>query len=190
MSDAITYEEDYEPGGQWNGSHGAKREAFPVPKDGDNLVWRGRMDAGPLYHPYVIKCVGLDEPFLHFMFLKSSGQFGPLVHTIDLNDQRLVWRKLPSTLAKLSEATPCAFLFLTDDLKRVAPGMYADGCTNAVPSARDTGTGGTGKWPRSAGVFGIPVDLARILHAGCDEKYLAAKLEPGVLACLLAALKE
>jgi hypothetical protein len=154
----IPYEEDDDSNTDPNGTQGAKREAFEVPKGG-KLIWRGVKDPGPAWRPYVIKAElasgqsGIDEPYLRFRFLKDTGDFGEMVHCIDLNDRRLVWRRLPSTLRNLSPAKPCAFLFLTEDLERIAPVLYQDGNVNGKRGIAilEGGTGGTGKWPIGAG---------------------------------------
>jgi hypothetical protein len=182
----IPYEEDDDSNTDPNGTKGAKREAFEVPTSG-KLIWRGIKDPGPAWRPYVIKAEfrkgqnGIEEPYLRFRFLKDTGSFGDMVHCIDLNDRRLVWRRLPSTLRNLSPTKPCAFLFLTEDLEDVAPVMYQDGNVNGKRiQILEGGTGGTGKWPAGAGFLvgavGKLVDGAKGVALSSEERQALEEL--------------
>lgn len=159
----VDYDEDGDLNTGPDGNKGAKRKAFTVPDGSEVLLWRGVKDMGPVWQPYVIKAefrrgqTAIEEPYLRFRFLKDTGEFGELVHTVDLNDRRLVWRDLPSTLRELSPAKPCAFLFLTSELEDLAPLLYEDGNANAKKrgpiAILEGGTGGNGKWPIGAGTL-------------------------------------
>lgn len=184
------YDEDDAQGTGLDGRQHAKRRAFSVSALADPLYWRGLHDEAPRWQPYLIKGVFPDAirgSFLHFQFAKRDGTFGSRVHTIDLDDQRLVWRHAPSTLDGLSESTPCAFLFLTKELKELAPGLYDDGHYLGI---RDGGTGGRGQWPHGADVRveELALKLAamctsrQLLNLGRDEQTLLASLRKRAVA--------
>jgi hypothetical protein len=162
----IEYVEDFDSNTGPDGNKGAKRRAFALKEEeAQTLVWRGIKEPGPVYQPYVIRAElhgsnTYDRHWFQFRFLKKNGKFGSTVHVIDLDDRRTVWSGLPSSLEGLSLDYPCAFLFLTEDLKDVRPDLYKDGHVNghrgevskdAKLLDDDTGTGGNGKWPRAAG---------------------------------------
>ncbi|MCW5808803.1 MAG: hypothetical protein KIT31_41010 [Deltaproteobacteria bacterium] len=144
------------------------RTAFAVPTVGARLTWYGYQDPKPGWRPYVVKCV---EPFpdipvepdaededatLSFEFLQTDGTFKGaepgVPHTIVLTQQELVWWNVPSTLDGLSLSTPCAFLFLTDNLQALRPDLYEAGDAGGGALRREggNGNGGTGKWPQGA----------------------------------------
>ena len=192
---SIEYREDDDPDTSPNGTKGARRRAFETPKAGDVLVWRGLKDVGPGWQPYVIEAEFRDgrptftEPYLRFRFLKSDGTFGPTVHCVDLNDRRLVWRDLPSSLEGLSAAKPCAFLFLTEDLEQIAPVLYADGNAGAAgsgPRILEGGTGGTGKWPIGAALSALLKKLVANSKEPLDQ--VLTEDERRLVAALLGSM--
>jgi hypothetical protein len=190
MAQFPSSDEDAEEGTGLDGRQRARRRAFSIAARGEPLYWRGIYAESPRWQPYLIKGVFPDAirgSFLHFQFAKRDGTFGSRIHTIDLDDQRIVWRHAPSTLDGLSESTPCAFLFLTKDLKELAPGLHEDGHYLGI---RDGGTGGRGQWPNGAGarVEALALKLAemctsrQLLNLGREEQELLASLRRHAVA--------
>lgn len=155
----IDYAEDDDPCTSPDGNAGAKRVAFALTGGDETLLWRGEKDFGRGFAPYVIKSTRgaiKDPKAFELSFLKIDGSFGAKSHTIDLDDENVVWRGLPSTLEGLSDATPYAFLFLTERLEELRPDLWKDGDIRAresVGADEIPGAGGNGKWPRGAGMI-------------------------------------
>jgi hypothetical protein len=117
------------------------------------------------YALYLVRVVGREGDTLAFHFLNfRDGQDvsgGP--HRLDLNDARIVWRKLPSTIEGATPPNDCGFLFFQEDeLTRLStegsPGQVALAKAAAAARKSRVESGAlvdTGKYPRSASEEGV-----------------------------------
>lgn len=150
----VEYEETTDRRGDDHPANYASR-AFPFPTANTIYKWHGRTQLQPGWRPYLIQITKLDEPELTFHFIGRDGRARVAEWRVNLDEQRLVWRQLPSSLAEYEPGTrDCAFLFLSKDLETLNRAMYEDGKAGAG--------GGTGKWPRGAGVSPIEAALPAI----------------------------
>ncbi|MCU0684964.1 MAG: hypothetical protein MUF34_22405 [Polyangiaceae bacterium] len=126
----------------------ATNATFPHPEKDTHLRW---WLAAPerFYAPYVVEIVDRSNASLTFRFLNlmTNDTIGAS-HTIDLDDEKVVWRSLPSTV-DVPNAKPgrCALLFLHSE---ELPKPLSD---DAIASCRHPTTLkslDTGKWPRAA----------------------------------------
>jgi hypothetical protein len=168
------------------------RAAFPEPDHSVRTVvkWFGKTIPGPGFRPYLIKFdhwVNVAHTQLAFRFHKTDG-FTGVVQTVNLEDENLVWRGLPSTLDGLGEhGNHCAILFFTSKLKERAYPLWVDGCKPRRTEddaghhrLAGPGTGGTGKWPITAGVRCTTADLLALPESVRREllEALQASLPP------------
>jgi hypothetical protein len=152
----------------------ATKAGFSHPQEGTALRWW--LDAPErFYRPYVTEVVSRNNNSLTFRFLNlvTNAVLGAQ-HTIDLDDETVVWRRLPSTV-DAPTVTPgqCVLLFLNEEA--LSDPLGGD----ARESRRDPQTQAlleTGKWPKSASEIS-----ARLLEQVSEVKRAVALLQ--VAAC-------
>lgn len=116
------------------------RASFPPPKKDDTLYWDGSAEEN-FYAAFVVQVQERIDNTLKFKFVhKDTAEIRPRIHELDLRHANIVFRRTPSTVETAS-AGECGFLFLR---AKEAPPLLQAGMADAG--------GGTGKYPRSAGL--------------------------------------